>query len=118
MEEIVLNGKTYVEKHEYQLAAKKDDMDYVIIRTYSAGVHTGYLKERSGKEVALVDSRRIYYWDGAATLSQLAMDGVSKPENCKFTMSVPLIILTEAIEILPCSDKAQKCIESVKEWKI
>lgn len=109
--EIVVNGKTYIEK---QIDVS---YEYVIIRTYSAGVHSGYLKERNGKEVTLTNSRRIWYWDGAASLSQMAVDGVSKPENCKFAVVLPEIILTETIEIIPCSEKAKKCIEGVKEWK-
>ncbi len=109
--EIVVNGKTYIEKQP------EITKDYVIVRTYSAGVHAGYLKSRNGKEVVLTDSRRIWYWDGAASLSQMAVDGVSKPENCKFAVVLPYIILTEAIEIIPCTEKAKVCIEAVKQWK-
>jgi len=110
--EITSNHKTYTEKRA------DVSYEYVIIRTYSAGVHAGYLKERNGKEVTLKNSRRIWYWDGAASLSQMAVDGVSKPENCKFAVVLPEIILTEAIEIIPCTEKAKTCIEGVKEWKI
>jgi len=115
--EIVVNGKTYIEKEATVYTFADVSYEYVIIRTYSAGVHAGYLIERNGKEVTLKNSRRIWYWDGAASLSQMAVDGVSKPENCKFAVVLPEIILTEAIEIIPCSEKAKKCIEGVKEWK-
>jgi hypothetical protein len=91
--------------------------EYVIVRTYSAGVHFGVVRKREGKEVELINSRRIWYWDGAASLSQMAVDGVSKPENCKFSVPVPEIILTEAIEIIPCTEKARDCILGVPEWK-
>jgi len=90
---------------------------YVIVRTHSAGVFAGTLKERDGKEVVLTDARRLWYWDGAASLSQLANEGVKKPDNCKFPAEVPEILLTEAIELLPCSDEAKKSIASVKIWK-
>lgn len=109
--EIIVNGKTYIEKQP------EITKDYVIVRTYSAGVHAGYLKSRDGKEVILTNSRRIWYWDGAASLSQLALEGVNKPENCKFAVVLPEIILTEAIEIIPCTEKAKLCIEGIKEWK-
>lgn len=89
---------------------------YVLVRTYSAGVHVGILKSRNGKEVTLTNARRIWYWEGAATLSQLAMDGTSKPENCKFPCAVNEILLTEAIEIIPITDKARESIASVKVW--
>ena len=90
---------------------------YVIVRTYSAGVHAGTLESYEGKEVVLKNARRLWYWDGAASLSQLAVDGVSKPENCKFPTEVAEILLTEAIEIIPTTIKAQESIASVKVWK-
>jgi len=89
---------------------------YVIVRTYSAGVHAGVLKSREGKEVVLTDARRIWYWDGAASLSQIAIDGTSKPEKCKFPGAVDEILLTEAIEIIPCTEKARLSIAGVPVW--
>ena len=98
-------------------AEQVDGMTYVIIRTFSAGVHAGYLKERNGKEVTLVNSRRLYYWDGAFTLSTVATKGVSKPENCKFPNEVPEILLLEAIEVIPCTEEARLSIKNVPAWK-
>jgi len=88
----------------------------VIVRTYSAGVFAGVLKSRKGKEVVLNNARRLYYWSGAASLSQLAVDGTSNPSNCKFPIAVPEITLTEAIEIIPMSAKAKASIDSVAIW--
>jgi hypothetical protein len=95
----------------------KKKLDYVIVRTYSAGVFAGYLSSRKGKEVVLKNARRLWYWDGAASLSQLSVDGVSKPENCKFPCEVPEIILTESVEIIRCSKKAQESIKAVNVWQ-
>lgn len=89
---------------------------FVITRTYSAGVHAGILKELDGTQAVLEHSRRIWCWAAAATLSQLAVDGTSKPDECKFPCSVPSTILTEVIEILLVSDKAKKSILSVPVW--
>lgn len=97
---------------------KNEKKEYVIIRTYSAGVFSGYLEKREGKEVTLSQARRFYYWDGAFTLSQLAMEGVKKPENCQFPCPIDKIILTEAIEIISVTKKAQKSIENVPIWGI
>ena len=91
--------------------------EYYIVRTYSAGVFAGYIKSQKGKEVVINNARRLWYWDGAASLSQLAMEGVSKPENCKFPCEVEEIIVTEAIEILKCTEKAKKSISGVPIWK-
>ena len=90
---------------------------YCMVRTYSAGVFAGFLKERDGKEVVLTDARRIWYWDGAASLSQLATDGTSMPENCKFPTPVAEVLLTEVIEIIPITDKAAKSIAEVPVWR-
>ena len=95
---------------------KKFEGKICMFRTYSAGVHVGYLKKRDGKEVTLLKARRIWYWDGAASLSELAMKVTSKPENCKFTCEVDEIVLTEAIEIIPVTYKAKESISNVKEW--
>lgn len=89
----------------------------VIVRGDRSGVFFGTLAAREGSDVELENCRRIWYWDGAASLSQLAVDGVSKPGNCKFTVSVDSIVITDAIEIIPCSEKSIKCIEAVPEWK-
>jgi hypothetical protein len=91
---------------------------FVIVRTYSAGVHAGYLEKQDGKIITLRNAIRIWQWDGAASLSQLAMEGVKKPENCKFAMPVNEIILTEAIEVITATEKARKNIEGIKSWKI
>ena len=91
---------------------------YVLVRTYSAGVFAGNLKSRNGKEVHLEDARRIWKWEGAASLSQLAMEGTKKPDLCKFPCAVSKIILTEAIEIIDVSKAAEKSIKSVPEWSI
>jgi len=98
-------------------AEQFDGMDYVCVRTYSAGVHCGYLKSQEGKMVVLVNARRLWYWSGASTLSQLSMEGVKNPDNCKFPCEVNKITLTEAIEVIPVSEKAKASIESVKVWK-
>ncbi len=90
---------------------------YVIVRTYSAGVFAGNLKSRKGQEVVLNDARRIWYWDGASSLSQLAMEGTKKPENCKFPIAVKEVTLTQAIEIIPCTKEAEKSIKGVKIWE-
>ena len=59
-------------------------MTYAVVRTDRAGVFIGCVKSQDGKNVVMVNARRLWYWDGAASLSQLAMEGVSKPDNCKF----------------------------------
>jgi hypothetical protein len=90
---------------------------YSIIRTYSAGVFAGYIKSRKGKEAVIANARRLWYWSGAASLSELSLKGVKNPEQCKFPAEVSEVILTEVIEILPCTKEAEKSIKAVPVWE-
>jgi hypothetical protein len=111
--EININGIIYVPKE-----LKVGSLPYVVVRCRSAGVFAGYLKERRGQEADLINSRRIFYWDGAASLSQLAQEGVSKPQNCKFPCEEPEKTVFEVIEITPATEKAKKSIAGVPIWEI
>ena len=91
--------------------------DYVIVRTYSAGVFAGELKKRTGQETVLNNARRIWKWAGAASLSQLAIDGTNAPNDCKFPQAVSEVVLLQTIEILAVSAKAKKSIQAVPIWK-
>ena len=90
---------------------------YHIVRCDRAGVFAGSIDERDGREVRLTNVRRIWYWSGAETLSQLAAEGVKHPESCKFTMEIGEIVVLDAIEIIPCTLQAEKSIKGVKIWK-
>ena len=107
---IEINGERY-KKIEIE-----DGLKYVIVRTYSAGVFAGYLKERNGKEGVMLEARRLWFWSGAASLSQLAMEGVKNPKECKFPCVVDKVELTEIIEIIDCTNAAKKSIAEVKIW--
>ena len=91
---------------------------YSIIRCERAGVFFAKISERRGSEADLVDCRRLWYWEGAASLSQLAVEGTKKPEKCKFTVTVPSMTVLGIIEIIPCSDVAAENIKAVRGWKI
>jgi hypothetical protein len=93
------------------------DEKYVIVRTYSAGVFAGYIVSRNGREVVMRQARRLWYWKGASSLSQLAMEGVKYPNECKFPCEVDRVELLEVIEILDVTDQAKQSIASVPVWK-
>lgn len=90
----------------------------VIVRGDRSGVFFGTLAAKEGREVKLTNCRRLWYWDGAASISQLTVDGTSKPLECKFTVTADEIEILDAIEIIPCTEKAIKSIEGVREWKL
>lgn len=84
---------------------------YCIVRTYSAGVHCGFFASRNGKEVVLNEARRIWRWEGAFTLSAIALNGLGR--GSQLSVAVPEILLTEAIEIIPCSEKSEKQLQEI-----
>lgn len=118
-ETIEVNGVQYIRKDCINNSPAKSlkGMKYVLIRTYSAGVFVGYLKSKKDSEVVLYNARRLWYWDGASSLSQLAMEGVKKKDTCKFPMEVSEITLLNVIEIIPVTEKAKKSIAEVAVWQ-
>jgi hypothetical protein len=90
--------------------------DYMVVRTRDAGVFAGYFESKTGDEVTLTKARRIWYWAGAASLSQLAMEGTKDPKECKFPCAVDRVILLGVIEIIPATEAARKSIEGVPVW--
>ena len=94
------------------------DNRFYIVRADRAGVFFGHIMERVGSEVTMTDVRRLWYWDGACSLSQMAVDGVKNPDGCKFTVVVPEMTILGVIEIIPANEAAVKNIEAVKPWKL
>lgn len=109
---IVINGVTY------HAEKASDPKPWVVIRSRDAGVFFARLVKEENGRVELENSRRIYYWDGAATLSQLAMEGVKKVSNCKFPEELPSQIVLGVCEIIPATEAAVKSIQSVPVWKM
>ena len=91
--------------------------NWYLIRCSEAGVFFAHIATRRGNEADLTDARRIWYWEGAASLSEMAVSGVKKPRECKFTVTVPSMTVLGVIEILPCSEAAVRSIQGVPEWK-
>lgn len=121
MEIININGREYAPLDELTavptMAEELDGMRYCMVRTYSAGVFAGYVQKSSGKEAILRKARRIWYWSGAASLSQLATEGTSKPDECKFPCEVEEVYLSEVIEVIPITERAAASIKAVPVWK-
>lgn len=97
---------------------KIDKEQKYIVRSIEAGVFYGNITEKEGCEVTMKNARCLWYWCGAASLNQLAEEGVKYPEDCKFTMPVEEVVITNACEIIGCSEQAIKCIDGVEVWKI
>jgi len=117
-QEMTINGEKYVLAGSVQQnkAESLDGLPYCIVRTYSAGVFAGYVKERNGKEGTVLQARRLWYWSGASSLSEASQQGFANPDECKFPQEVPEVLLTEIIEVIPCSEKARKSIKEIAVW--
>ncbi len=91
---------------------------YGIVRTEKAGVFAGIVESFEGTQCVLTGVRWIWYWEGAASLHQLAVTGTTKPEKCKFPMEVAKVYLTGVIQVIPCTPEAEANIKAVPEWVI
>lgn len=92
-----------------------------IIRADRAGVFYGEVVKTDATPAGIIatikNCRRLWYWDGAASLSQLAAEGTTAPSSCKFTVTVDEMMVAGVIEIIPCTEAAVKSIDSVRVWK-
>ncbi len=89
---------------------------YYIVRCQGAGVFLAQIVKRTGTEAKLKDSRRLWYWSGAASLSQLAVEGTKNPNDCKFPIAMPSQEVTGILEVIPVTDAAKNSIDAVPIW--
>ena len=94
-----------------------EHQEYYIIRGDRSGVFFGQIVERKDREVTLTNCRRVWYWAGANSLSQLAAEGVKEPLSCRISMQVEELTVLDAIELIRCTDAAVENIKAVPEWK-
>ena len=90
---------------------------YYIVRTAQAGVFFGKIKEKSHDEITMTDVRKLFYWNGACAVEEIATNGVARPDDCKFTVVIPEMTIADPIQIIPCTDKAVKILTGVSVWK-
>lgn len=115
---ISIDGVNYIKESDIKKTAETlDGMKYVVVRTVNAGVFAGYLKEEIGESVVLKNARRLWYWSGACSLSQLAMEGTKKASDCKFPCEVETIKLNQVIEIIDATEEARLSIKNVPVWE-
>lgn len=111
MKKVTIDGEVYVKESDVNT-----DYDYVIVRSVNAGVFAGYLVSENNDIVELKEARKLYYWSGACAVEQLAVDGTTEPQSCKFTVAATQKILG-VCQIVATTDKAKKSIQEVAEWK-
>lgn len=88
-----------------------------IVRTYASGVHFGYLEEFDQENMIahLKNSRRIWNWKGAFTLSEAATHGVDN--TSKLATNVEHMIVCQVIELIPCTEKSIQIISNIADYK-
>ena len=121
-ETIKIDEVEYVRKDAIkQKAETVDGMERCIVRSYGAGVFIGYVAEQksevNGINIILKQAKRIHYWDGACSLTQLALEGTKSPQNCRITDAVDSQFVANIIEIIPVTKQASKNIDEVVAWK-
>lgn len=89
---------------------------YCLVRTYSAGVHAGILESIQGTQVILRDATRLWQWvkgpKGTLSLSSVAIHGAGA--QSRIDGPVPSILLTQAVEVIPCSEEGQKFLSKAR----
>lgn len=94
---------------------------YVIARGNQSGVNTGYFGGIVAKRILLYESRKIWVWEGAAALEEIAVYGCNpeKRHLCRFTAKVTLrkINADDVCDIIYCSREGQLMIETQPEWR-
>lgn len=79
----------------------------VILRTTSAGVHVGLLAhwDAANREAHLLDARRIWQWEGANTLHEVAVSGIAM-SGSRVSQPIPQCAIMDVIEVLPVYEAA------------
>ena len=80
--------------------------EYVIARCSAAGVHAGIVESTDAHHTVLRDARRIWYWTGAASLSEIAA-------------AVPLLRLRDGdiAELIVCLPEGRRSVEGAATWR-
>ena len=90
--------------------------DMKIVRSSGSGVWAAEIVSKDGDTVVLKNAIRIWYWEGAASLSELAQTGTKRPEQCKFCIPVDEVEIFNVAEILSVTDLAESSIRGVESW--
>ena len=121
-DELEINGTIYIKKDkQLPLAKELNGMKYVLVVSQGGGIHIGYMEKEdyrpSGKFVTLRNTRWIKYWEGAASVSQLALLGTSKPASCQISVELDSNEIGNILETIIVSEEAKNILNSVAIWK-
>lgn len=106
--EIVMNGTKYVREDTIATTITGPKGPLVLIRSKDSGVHIGELVSRDGTEVVLANSRRLWRWKGAFTLSEVACNGVES--GSRISQPVSSMTVLGVCEIIPVTQRASNSL--------
>lgn len=89
---------------------------HVIVRSHEAGVFFGILIAKKGTEITLKNARKFFRFSGANTVEDIATKGALNVNDCKLTISVSEIVISNFVQILPCTKKAIDQIKKIPIW--
>lgn len=115
---MMIDDEKYIQESDIQQGQRvtnTDGMVYAIVCCERSGIFAGYIENQEDCQVALVNARRIKYWSGAASITQLALQGTSKPTDCLFSITHDVRVL-DACSITECTEKGMESIQAVKDW--
>lgn len=93
---------------------------YVIVRCTQAGVHAGFLEKQTKDHLILRDARRIWYWNGAASISEIAVYGLNPNKTgSKIAAVVPTTQLRQSdiCEVNACTATGEASVRGAAEWR-
>ena len=97
MEIIILNGIKYIPE------SVKPSVKECIIRGAQSSVHIGEVESQEGQKVVIKNAKKLWYWKGAFTLNQIAVDGLNRKES-RISKVAPRVTMLDAIEIIEVVD--------------
>lgn len=88
----------------------------IIARIDRAGVFYGTLDYIDSEIIRLKDTRRIYFWNGAMSVTDMAAKGIT---GGKVTIPVTSVefMTDKVVELNECSNEAVKSIEAIEAWR-
>lgn len=89
-----------------------------LIRCDRAGVFYAEITSRNGSTYTLANCRRVHGWDGACSLSQLAVEGCTRTDgNNRWSIVVPSMTVLGVIEEIPVLPETAKKLDAMPIWK-
>ena len=115
---ITIDDEKYIRESDVQQGqgvTNTNGMVYAIVCCERSGIFAGYIESQGVYQISLVNARRIKYWSGAASITQLALQGTGKPNDCLFSLTHDVALL-DVCSITNCTEKGMKSIQAVKDW--